>query len=187
MGADPYASSAPYIDPLIAGFWYGIAPALVDELRTLRADIGPVVDIGAGSGRGVRVIHDALPDAPVLAVEPSVPMRAALLARLADDPLLGDRVTVTASDALDCPLPDRMRAAVCMNMLGHLAPDERRSFWRRLARRLAPGERSSSTTRPRRPRARCGSPRGRPSVSGRRSTGAGRRPNPRASGASCGA
>ncbi|MDT0344006.1 class I SAM-dependent methyltransferase [Streptomyces litchfieldiae] len=136
---DPYAVSAPFIDPLIAGFWEGVAPSLTAELTGLTAGSGPVVDLGAGSGRGVRVIGTALPGVPVVAVEPSAAMRTALFARLVDDPGLAARTTVVAADALAVELPAATRAVVAMNVLGHLAPAERARLWRRVAERLAPG------------------------------------------------
>jgi SAM-dependent methyltransferase len=137
--SDPYALSAPYIDPLIADFWRAVSPALAAELRALAARSGPVVDVGAGSGRGVRVICSALPGVPVLAVEPSPAMRTALLARLTDDPVLGGSVTVLAADAQGVELPGRVRALVAMNVIGHLAPEERARLWRRIAGCLEPG------------------------------------------------
>ncbi|MFD1829305.1 class I SAM-dependent methyltransferase [Streptomyces desertarenae] len=136
---DPYAASAPYIDPLIAGFWHGTSPALTAELKALAALSGPVVDLGAGSGRGVRVITSALPGVPVSAVEPSAAMRTALFARLADDPSLHSTVTVVDADAQSCELPGGLRAVVAMNVLGHLTPGQRRRLWARIAERLEPG------------------------------------------------
>jgi predicted O-methyltransferase YrrM len=137
--SDPYASSAPYIDPLIAGFWHGVSPALTAELEPLAALSGPVVDLGAGSGRGVRAVASALPGVPVVAVEPSPAMRTALLARLVDAPPLRDTVTVVATDAQTYAFPRSPRAVMAMNVLGHLTPGQRRRLWARIAERLEPG------------------------------------------------
>ncbi|MER6688158.1 class I SAM-dependent methyltransferase [Streptomyces minutiscleroticus] len=137
--SDPYERSAEYLDIMIADAWRPLAPALADVLTGVKAKTGAVVDLGAGSGRGVRVICDALPRTPVLAVEPSVAMRAVLLARLHDDPELRRRVTVTAGDCASFDWPDGVRAVVALNMLGHLPPPQRRALWARAARHLAPG------------------------------------------------
>ncbi|HNR00857.1 MAG TPA: class I SAM-dependent methyltransferase, partial [Trueperaceae bacterium] len=51
-----------------------------------------VLDLGAGTGLGVRHLARAT-RARIVAVEPSVTMRAVLLARVADDPALASRVT----------------------------------------------------------------------------------------------
>jgi SAM-dependent methyltransferase len=137
---DPYERSAEYLDLLMAGAWQSLAPALTGLLHQVKAEAGPVVDLGAGTGRGVAAICAALPgDAPLLAVEPSAPMRAVLLARVHDAPELRGRVTVLAEDAAHVSLPDGLRAIVALNMLGHLPPAERRALWATAAQRLAPG------------------------------------------------
>ncbi|MGC9382433.1 class I SAM-dependent methyltransferase [Streptomyces sp. MH13] len=137
--SDPYERSAEYLDIMIAETWEPLAPALADVLSRVRAETGTVVDLGAGSGRGVRVIRDALPHAPVLAVEPSAAMRAVLLARVHEDDRLRERVTVLPGDCASVDWPDGVRAVVALNMIGHLPPEERRALWSRAARRLAPG------------------------------------------------
>ncbi|MDT0269030.1 class I SAM-dependent methyltransferase [Streptomyces sp. DSM 44915] len=135
---DPYAASAPFIDPLIAGFWREAGPSLTAALARLAPGGGPVVDLGAGSGRGTRIAAAALPAARIVAVEPSAAMRTALLARLMDDPALAERVTVVADEALGFAFPEETRAVLALNMLGHLAPDDRRALWALVADRLAP-------------------------------------------------
>ncbi len=139
MGADPYALSAEYIDIMIAETWEGLASEVKSVLKGLRASEGVVVDLGAGSGRGVRAVREVLPGVPVLAFEPSPAMRAVLLARVHDEPSLRTGVTVLPADASNAELPDRIRAVLVMNVLGHLPPDQRRSLWRETARRLVPG------------------------------------------------
>ncbi|WP_221350518.1 class I SAM-dependent methyltransferase [Streptomyces beigongshangae] len=137
--SDPYERSAEYLDLMIDEAWGPLAPALADVLSTIRADAGVVVDLGAGSGRGVRVICDALPQARVLAVEPSAAMRAVLLARVHEDGDLRKRVTVIPGDCASAEWPDGVRAVVALNVIGHLPPGERRALWGRAARQLAPG------------------------------------------------
>jgi SAM-dependent methyltransferase len=137
---DPYERSAEYLDLMIAETWQSLGPALADVLQQVKAAPGPVADIGAGTGRGVRAICAALPGGdPVLAVEPSSTMRAVLLARVHDDRELRGRVTVLAEDAAHAPLPDGLRAIVAVNVLGHLPPADRRALWGSAARQLAPG------------------------------------------------
>ncbi|MFM9442371.1 class I SAM-dependent methyltransferase [Streptomyces acidiscabies] len=137
---DPYDRSAEYLDLLMAEAWEALTPALTEALREVRAGAGPVVDLGAGTGRGVVAICAALTDGePVLAVEPSAAMRAVLLARVHDAPELRSRVTVLAQDAAHATLPEGLRAIVALNMLGHLPPAERQALWVSAAQRLAPG------------------------------------------------
>lgn len=137
--SDPYERSAEYLDILIAESWGPLAPALADVLSRVRAGTGAVVDLGAGSGRGVRVICDTLPGVPVLAVEPSAAMRAVLLARTHEDGELRKRVTVVPGDCASVDWPDGVRAVVALNVIGHLPPEQRRALWSRAARQLAPG------------------------------------------------
>lgn len=126
--SDPYERSAEYLDIMIAEAWGPLAPALTDVLSPVRADAGVVVDLGAGSGRGVRGICDALPRARVLAVEPSAAMRAVLLARVHEDAGLRERVTVIPGDCASVDWPDGVRAVVALNVIGHLPPGERRAL-----------------------------------------------------------
>lgn len=137
---DPYAQSAEYMDLLVADAWGLFAPGLSEALRGLGGETGVTVDLGAGTGRGVAVICASLPDdSPVLAVEPSPALRAVLLARAHEDERLSSRVTVSSADALGVPLPDRVRALVAMNMIGHLSPGDRHELWRRIVPRLVRG------------------------------------------------
>ncbi len=89
------------------------------------------------TGLGTDVLLDTVTN-DVLVAEPSGPVRAVLLARLADR---GDaaRVTVYPGGALDVPLPDRLAAVVGMHMIGHLSPEERCRLLVAVATRLTPG------------------------------------------------
>jgi SAM-dependent methyltransferase len=114
-------------------------PHLRAALASLDPAAGPVVEIGAGTGRVTELIAQALPGARIVAVEPSAPMRAVLTSRLADRPDLRRRVTVLDAAAPDLPLPDVIGAAVVFGVAGHLDPPLRRRLWHRIAERLAPG------------------------------------------------
>ena len=136
MSHDEYHTSGEFLDPFSHGAWRALREPVVAALAGAAPDAGPVVDLGAGSGLGTRVIAETLPYAHILAVEPSAIQRAALFARLDG---LHDRVTVVAADAESADLPDRLGAVVAINMIGHLDADARRALWRRVADRLAPG------------------------------------------------
>lgn len=136
---DPYDRSGQFLDPMIAGWWEHHAATVADALRELPADAGPVVDAGAGGGLGTRLIARTLPTAHVLAVEPSLPLRAVLLSRVFGDPELRSRVTVDGDDLLSARLPDRIGGLVAANVIGHFSPHERDRLWEDMAPRLAPG------------------------------------------------
>lgn len=136
---DPYAKTAPYYDLLAISSWQQLAPALTALLTDVDPRGGPLVDLGAGTGRASVVLAEALPGAEVWAVEPSPSMRAILLSHLAWRPDLCDRVTVVAADVAHFTWPAQVAAVVACNMIGHLDVDERMALWHRLADTLAPG------------------------------------------------
>lgn len=136
---DEYAESGEFLDVLSRDAWAAMREPVVAALAGVDPSAGPLVDLGAGSGLGTRVLAALAPAATVLAVEPSSVQRAVLMARLVDDPSLGERVTVIAASAETVTLPDRLGGVLAMNMIGHLRPPDRRGLWRRIADRLAPG------------------------------------------------
>ena len=136
---DVYETSGEFMDVLSGPMWQVLREPVLAALGEPRAGQGPVVDMGAGTGLGTRVLAAAWPDAEILAVEPSPIQRAVLLARVASDADLSERVTVVAGDATGVPLPTPLGAVVALNMLGHLDRAARARFFSRVGRRLAPG------------------------------------------------
>lgn len=134
-----YAPSAEFYELVADRQVRSSGPALRAALAGLDTSRGPVLEIGAGTGRITQVIADTLPDATVLAVEPAAPMRAILTSRVAGDPNLRRRVTVVPGTAPDLPLPDRISAAVVFGVAGHLDEAERTRLWAALGERLGPG------------------------------------------------
>ncbi|NEE04378.1 class I SAM-dependent methyltransferase [Phytoactinopolyspora halotolerans] len=134
---DSYGAMAEFHDLFMVEPW--------DELRShVRAAFGGlpaeaiIVEIGAGSGIGTRVIAQET-RARVFALEPDLVMRAILTARVADDPELASRVTVVAG-AVPADLgrlPERVDGFVCAHMLGHLAESDRRALFAWLATHLS--------------------------------------------------
>ena len=134
-----YESSAEYLHVLSVPMWEGLRDRLVGVLAGVDAAAGTLLELGAGTGLGTDVLLDTVPDAPLLAVEPSAALRAVLLARLVDRPGGAERVTVHPGTASDAPLPDRLAAVAGLHMIGHLSADERRALFAALAPRMAPG------------------------------------------------
>ncbi|TDC49752.1 class I SAM-dependent methyltransferase [Jiangella ureilytica] len=114
-------------------------PLVAAGLEGVDPDSGPIVDLGAGTGRGVLAVAAALPTADIIAVEPSAAMRAVLMARVGSDERLRQRVTVVGGDLDAVRTPEPFAAVLAMNMIGHLDRTARKVFWTSLARRLAPG------------------------------------------------
>lgn len=136
---DDYAHSAEFIDVMIAAWWEAFGGHVAEAVASMKGAEGPVVDVGAGGGPGTRVLLDTLPEAHVIAVEPSPGLRAVLLSRAADPAWSGGRVTVHGDDLLSARLPDRLGGLLAMNVLGHFTPHQRTRIWAMLADRLAPG------------------------------------------------
>jgi SAM-dependent methyltransferase len=135
--AEPYAVSAEF---------YDILQAETDRRRaehrfstaaaTARTGI---VDVGAGTGIVTEVLltHSA---APIHAIEPSTPMRVALLTRLAS--LGADtraRVSIHPEAFQDTGLQAVADLVVCSNLAGVLNPAGRHELWRAAATALLPG------------------------------------------------
>lgn len=139
LDADEYQRSVEYVDVLLAEPWHLYGPLVAAGLDGVDPAAGPVVDVGAGTGRGVLALAAALPEVEILAVEPSVAMRAVLMARVGSDDDLRRRVTVVAGDLESVRSAERFSAVLAMNMIGHLDRSARRSFWATLAGRLASG------------------------------------------------
>ncbi|WP_330985435.1 MULTISPECIES: class I SAM-dependent methyltransferase [Enterobacterales] len=112
---------------------------LRERLTAMTLEDAPILDIGAGTGRTVAAIADALPDSDILAIEPSPAMRAVLTHRVARDPRLRKRVTIIPEPVEKLLLPERLSAVVAYGVLGHLSREARLSLWKTLLPRLPAG------------------------------------------------
>jgi hypothetical protein len=136
---DGYRDSAEFLDLMSHDMWRTLREPVIAAVRDADPAAGPILDFGAGGGLGVLTAAAAAPGMEIVAVEPSPGQRTALLARVAADADLRARVTVVAASAEDAVLPSRAAAVLALNMIGHLAPDDRRALWARAARILPPG------------------------------------------------
>jgi hypothetical protein len=143
-----YARTAEMVAVLLPDAWRGLGPSVSRALAGLDPSAGPLVDVGAGTGEGLRVASRTLPDAELLAVEPDPALRTALLAVAAADPDLRGRVTVLDTDLAGAPLPPTLGGVLLMNVLGHFSAPERLGIWDLLAARLAPAGRALVTLYP---------------------------------------
>ncbi|WP_131787844.1 class I SAM-dependent methyltransferase [Protofrankia symbiont of Coriaria ruscifolia] len=135
---DYYSPMAEFYEMVAARQIADSGPPLTAALAGLDPAAGPIVEIGAGTGRVTEVIAAAVPGGRILAAEPSVLMRAVLTSRIAARPELRPLVTVVDGAAPDLELPDVIGAAVVFGVAGHLPPEQRRLLWRRIRERLAP-------------------------------------------------
>lgn len=114
-----------------------------NALRAVLSDVdpsaGPVLDVGAGTGRTADITTEVLPDAQVIAVEPAPVMRAVLTHRVAQNDRLRKRVTIVPDPIESAPLPDSLAAVVLFGVIGHLDEPDRARLWARLLPLLAPG------------------------------------------------
>lgn len=139
MATDFYSTSAEFYEMVAQRHARTSSGPLVTALRSVDPSHGPVVEIGAGTGRLTELIANRLREATILAVEPSTPMRAILTSRVLNDPDLRRRVTVVADQAPDLRLPERISTAVIFGVLGHLDTADRGRLWEILRSRLPVG------------------------------------------------
>lgn len=137
--SDLYGPVSYCYDLLIGEAWETLAPVVRTVLDGLEPGGAPIIDLGAGSGRGTVLAAEFVAGAEVWAVEPSPGMRAALLAHLAWRTDLLSRVTVLATSATELAWPPSVGGVLALNMIGHLGPAARAALWAVLAERLAPG------------------------------------------------
>ncbi|WP_067463334.1 class I SAM-dependent methyltransferase [Nocardia amamiensis] len=135
---DPYTEIAEFYDLLATPLWARKGPVLTAALRQARPDLGPILDIGAGTGLSTEAIANAVPNAAILAIEPSPQMRIALATRTAMRNL-NDRVTIVPEPVDAVVFPHRLGGAVAYGMLGHLTESDRVRLLNVLGQRLAPG------------------------------------------------
>ncbi len=136
---DAYAADAAAYDVFDAPTRAARTAALETLLPLLRLDAGPVLDVGAGSGSGLAMILERLPEARVLALEPSAAMRSLALARVAARPEWFARATIRPEDFFSATLPASLGGALLLGVIGHFDPDERVAVLAELADRLVPG------------------------------------------------
>lgn len=134
---DDYAATAATYDLLTAAFRPAQEEALAQLLAVIDPTVGPLLDIGCGSGHLLAHALQTVPDLHGLGLEPSPAMRALALARFAGLPALHARVTIRPEDTTSAPLPPRLSGALAFGVLGHLHPDQRPALFRALAPRLA--------------------------------------------------
>jgi hypothetical protein len=133
-----YDRSVQYLHLLSVPMWGALRERLTGVLVGVDPAAGTVLEFGPGSGLGTEVVLDTVPNAPVLAAEPSAALRSVLLSRLGGRPDAA-RLSVYPGGAAEVPLPEKLAAAVGLHMVGHLPPADRQKLWPALAERLAPG------------------------------------------------
>lgn len=146
--SDPYEAMGEFHDLFMVEPWARLRAVLVDAFSGLSPS-EVVVDLGAGTGMGTRLLAGCT-TVRIVAIEPSLTMRAVLTARIADDPAMADRVSVVAGSAPRALDETRGPVAgfVCAHVLGHLPAAVRAATFRRLADLLGPGGRGIVTVDP---------------------------------------
>lgn len=138
---DSYEEMGEFHDLFMDAAWNRLRPVLGVTFGDLHAD-AVVVDLGAGTGIGTRALAESTV-ARIVAVEPSLTMRAVLTARVADDPRLSARVTIHAGSAPAAltQIAGPIDGFVCAHVLGHLAEPDRAATFAWLGQSLAPNGR----------------------------------------------
>lgn len=144
--SDPYEGLGEFHDLFMVEPWERLRPSVARLFGDLTHD-GVVVDLGAGTGMGTRVLA-AESQARVVAVEPSLTMRAVLTARVADSDAMRERVSVWAGSVpvVLGSLPASVDGVLCAHVLGHLTDGQRVQLVRWLSQALRPGRSALVTT-----------------------------------------
>lgn len=133
---DPYAFTPGYYDLFRAKDGNQALPSV-----SFFADLAPVggsaLELGPGTGR--ITLEVAKRAASVCCLERSPAMRAVLLAKLAEQPRLWDRVTVLPDSAPSFELGRQFDYIYLAGVLEHVPEAERPLLFSSIARHLAPG------------------------------------------------
>ncbi|WP_235593539.1 class I SAM-dependent methyltransferase, partial [Priestia megaterium] len=73
---DRYGATAGLYDLMAASCRPAQLTAVESLLAVLRPNVGPILDLGAGSGLNTAAVLDRVPEAHLFAIEPSPSMRA---------------------------------------------------------------------------------------------------------------
>jgi len=137
---DPYAlATAEFYDLLATAHWERFGAQLGELLTDVDAGVGPIVDVGSGTGVGLAHLRRAVPGVEIYAIEPSRAMRTALHTRLQLDDELRGVTTVDPRPWASASPPSRAAAVIVSAVLGHLTDEERTQLWRYVADHLPPG------------------------------------------------
>jgi SAM-dependent methyltransferase len=137
MEADHYVQSAEVYDILSAQHWQSREESVRSILKSLKTPSGIIADIGSGTGNGIRLIAETLPEAKIYAIEPSASMRVGLMTKILLDPDLCRRVTVSATSAEELKFPATISAALVCGCIGYLDKEDRFALWNKLAECLS--------------------------------------------------
>jgi len=137
---DPYGeAAAEYYDLLATDMWDTFGVQLLGLLADVDPSVGPLIDIGCGTGVGLDALCAAVPGVRLHAIEPSKAMRTALHTRLAGNDALRVATTVVPASFGDAPLPPAACGIVVSATLGHLTDHERERLWRYVAEQMPAG------------------------------------------------
>lgn len=129
-----YDITSEYYDISELGTWQ-IKKNYLKKISKLFANAkNPILDIGAGTGKVDLEIATYLDKIRILAVEPSVVMRSAFLAKLSLEcnDSIRERITLFPCDIQNYDFPEKIGGVICDGVIGHLTDDERLKLWEKL-------------------------------------------------------
>lgn len=133
---ESYIESGEFYELLSEDEWLLRKKSIIDELRTLPKNSGPVIDVGAGTGKGLEIINQVLPRAEIIAIEPNPVMRIGLMTRIMSKRSLREMTTIFPGTFQNFTLPKKLSAVFMFGMIGYFDENSRMKIWKDLSKRL---------------------------------------------------
>ena len=133
---ESYVESGEFYEILSEDEWALRSDAIENQLKSIPLSSDPIIDIGAGTGRGIELINKVLPGADIIAIEPNAVMRVGLMSRIMANKGLIDKVNIIPDFLQNYTLPSKLSSVFMFGMLGFFDERSRIKLWDDLSSKL---------------------------------------------------
>ncbi len=133
-----YIESAEFYEILSEHEWSLKKPSISEFIRSSSISAAdPIIDIGSGTGIGLELINEVLPDSEnLVAIEPSAIMRVGLMTRLLANKKLCEKVSVFPGSFHEFSFPNKLSIILMMGVIGFFDEHTRKDIWKILAEKM---------------------------------------------------